>query len=184
MMARALSPEDRVALFHGVLRAMIDVTSPDALVFKHSQQVVAPADYLAACSEDPIVRPGSINVRFFNISNSDGDMLMDTRGLTEIGLHDLQCHFRDLEPDDVSRVLYNTALYIFEKGPVIESDGGGKRTRLEVALPIREFAAGAEAGRARPEPRKAVRRGQQVNHLGMADSHDRTPARSRKLAGP
>jgi hypothetical protein len=82
---------------------------------------VAPADYLAACSEDPIVRPGSINVRFFNISNSDGDMLMDTRGLTEIGLHDLQCHFRDLEPDDVSRVLYNTALYIFEKGPVIES---------------------------------------------------------------
>jgi hypothetical protein len=121
MMARPLPPQDRVSLFHGVLRAMIEVTEPDALVFKHSQQVVAPADYLAACSEDPIFRPGALNVRFFNISNSDGDMLMDTRGMDEIGLHDLQCHFRDLDPNEVSAVLLNTALYIFEKGPVIES---------------------------------------------------------------
>jgi hypothetical protein len=121
MMARALPPRDRVSLFHGVLRATIDVAAPDALVFKHSQQVVAPADYLAACGEDPIFRPGSLNVRFFNISNSDGDMVMDTRGLAEIGLHDLQCHFRDLDPTEVARVLFNTGVYIFEKGPVIES---------------------------------------------------------------
>jgi hypothetical protein len=121
MLARLLPPQDRVALYHGVLRAMIEVTAPDALVFKHSQQVVAPADYLASCADAPICRPGSLNVRFFAISNSDGDMLMDTRGLEEIGLHDLQCHFRDLDPSAVSRVLLNTAVYIFENGPVIES---------------------------------------------------------------
>src|SRR5262245_6938254 len=39
MMARPLSPHDRVRLFHGVLRAMIEESRPDALVFKHSQQV-------------------------------------------------------------------------------------------------------------------------------------------------
>jgi hypothetical protein len=100
---------------------MIEITAPDALVFKHSQQVIAPADYLSACSEDPIFRPGSLNVRFFNLSNSDGDMIMDTRGLQEIGLHDLQCHFRQLDPKEVARVLLNTGLYIFEKGAVIES---------------------------------------------------------------
>lgn len=121
MMARLLPPQDRVSLFHGVLRAMIEVTGPDALVFKHSQQVVAPADYLSACSQPPIFRPGSLNVRFFNISNSDGDMIMDTRGLEEIGLHDVQCHFRELDPNAVSRQLYNIALYIFEKGPIIQS---------------------------------------------------------------
>lgn len=121
MMAQPLPPQVRISLFHGVLRALIEVTAPDALVFKHSQQVVAPADYLAACSEDPIFRPGSLNVRFFNISNSAGDMVMDTRGLEELGLHDLQCHFRDLDPTEVARVLYNTAVYIFDKGPVIES---------------------------------------------------------------
>src|SRR5215510_4960739 len=115
MMARLLPPQERVSLFHGVVRAMTEVTAPDALVFKHSQQVIAPADYLAACSEDPIFRPGSLNVRFFKISNSNSDIIMDTRGLKEIGLHDLQCHFRGLDPDEVSRVLYNTALYIFDK---------------------------------------------------------------------
>ena len=142
MMARLLPPEDRVSLFHGVLRAMIEVSAPDVLVFKHSQQVVTPADYIAACGEAPILRPGSLNVRFFNIANSDGDMVMDTRGLAEIGLHDLQCHFRGLEPKEVARVLFNTALCIFEKGPVIESGqtvegvepGSRWRSQLENSL--------------------------------------------------
>lgn len=121
MMARLPPPQTRVALFHGVLQAVAEVTAPDALVFKHSQQVVAPADYLAACHEAPIHRPGALNVRFFRIANSGGDLVMDTRGLQEVGLHDLQCHFRGLPPNDVSRVLFNTAVYLFENGPVIES---------------------------------------------------------------
>ena len=121
MMARALRPAERLEIFHSVLQAAVETAKPQALVFKHSQQVIAPADYLAAASETPIQRPGSLNVRFFNISNSPGDMIMDTRGLEEIGLHDLQCHFRDLDPNDVGRTLYNLAHYIFENGPVIES---------------------------------------------------------------
>ena len=48
-------------------------------------------------------------------------MLMDTRGLDEIGLHDLQVHFRDLDPNDVSKLLFSTAQYIFENGAVIDS---------------------------------------------------------------
>lgn len=121
MMSRPLPPQDRVWIFHGVLRALIECTTPTALVFKHSQQVIEPADYLESCDEDPILRPGSLNVRFFNIANSDGEKLMDTRGMTEINLPDLQCHFRDLDPEKVGQVLFNTAVYLFEKGPVIES---------------------------------------------------------------
>src|SRR5262245_11282453 len=34
LMARLLPPQDRVSLFHGVLRAIIEETNPDALVFK------------------------------------------------------------------------------------------------------------------------------------------------------
>ena len=121
-MARGFEPTDRVRLFHGVLQAAVEITKPHAIVFGHSQQIVAPDAYLKSCSDDPIKRLGGLNVRFFSISNSDsGDMLMDTRGLDEIGLHDLQCHFHDLDPNDVSQVLLNTALYIFENGPVIES---------------------------------------------------------------
>lgn len=121
MMSRTLPAHDRVHLFHGVLQAVIELTKPIALVFKHTQQVVQPQAYLDRVDDAPIFRPGSLNVRFFNISNSSGDMLMDTRGLSEMGLHDLQCHFRDLDPNEVSALLFNTAVYIFESGPVIES---------------------------------------------------------------
>ena len=120
-MAALFSPRVRVEIFHGVLRALIDSCEPVALVFKHSQQIVSTAAYRAAYKDDPIERPGSLNVRYFTVANSVGDQLMDTRGLDEIGLHDLQCHFRDLDPSRVSSVLYSTALYIFERGPVIES---------------------------------------------------------------
>ena len=122
MMARSLPPADRIRLFHGVLQAVVELSRPHALVFKHSQQVVAPDHYLEACAEDPIQRPGAFNVRFYRISDSDtDDKIMDTRGLEEIGLHDLQCHYRSLDPAEVGRVLFNTALYIYESGPVIES---------------------------------------------------------------
>lgn len=122
MMSRNLLPAERLRLFHGVLQAVIEVSRPHAVVFMHSQQVVAPGYYLEACQEAPIQRPGSFNVRFYRIEDSSaGDMIMDTRGLEEIGLHDLQCHYRGLEPSEVGRVLFNTALYIFEHGPVIES---------------------------------------------------------------
>lgn len=121
MMARGLDAPDRVRLFHGVLQAVIEQTAPNTLVFKHSQQVLDPAAYLGALGDSPIQRPGTLNVRFFKISNSDGDMLMDTRGLDEIGLPDLQCHYRNLDPQSVARLLFNTALYLFEQGAVIES---------------------------------------------------------------
>jgi hypothetical protein len=122
MMARGLEPAERIRLFHGVLQAMVELTKPHAIVFEHSQQIVAPDAYLESCSDDPIQRLGSLNVRFYNINSSAAaDMIMDTRGLDEIGLHDLQCHFRDLDPNAVSQVLFTTARYIFENGPVIKS---------------------------------------------------------------
>lgn len=120
MFARTLEPMDRVMLFHGVLQAVVELTRPVALVFLHSQQIVSAADYLDGCGSEPFYRAGSLNVRLFRIEDS-GDMIMDTRGLSELGLHDLQCHFRKLDPQDVSRVLHGIAAYILENGPVIKS---------------------------------------------------------------
>ena len=121
-MTSTLDPQMRLELFHGVLQAVVELTEPHAIIFLHSSQVVAPDDYLDSCSGPPIERSGALNTRFYSIENSpDGDMIMDTRGLADIGLHDLQCRFRELSPDEVSRVLYSTALYLVENGPVIES---------------------------------------------------------------
>jgi hypothetical protein len=120
-MASPLDPQKRLRLFHSALQAAVETCDPLALVFHHSHQIVDPKDYLDSCVDAPELRPGSINIRFYNISNSDGDMIMDSRGLEEIGLPDLQCHFKQLEPNDVARVLFNTAVYLVEEGDVIES---------------------------------------------------------------
>ena len=73
MTAAPLPPIGRALIFHGVLQAVIEISKPHAIVFKHSQQVVDPSAYLASCGDQPILRPGSLNVRFYNISNSGGD---------------------------------------------------------------------------------------------------------------
>lgn len=121
LMAQQLPPVERLRLFHGVLQAAVEQTQPLALACRQSQQVVRTADYLDAVGDDPVLRPGTLNVRFFNIAETNGDLLMDTRGLAELDLPDLQCHFRDLDPNELSRVLFNTAIYLVEQGPVIES---------------------------------------------------------------
>jgi Domain of unknown function (DUF4261) len=121
MMADELEPQIRLSLFHAILQAAIETAPPQVIIFQHSQQAIKPAKYLACCDLEPILRPGAINVRFFNIANAEGEMLMDARGMEEIGLHDLQCHFRRLDPNDVIGILANTAIYIAQNGAVIAS---------------------------------------------------------------
>ena len=65
---------------------------------------------------------GIANVRLFNISDSETeDILMDTVGLSLLGLPDLQLRFKGLNESEVARLLWNYAYYIFELGDVIES---------------------------------------------------------------
>ena len=48
---------------------------------------------------------GFLNVRVFKVGDNPGEMLMDTLGLAAIGLPDLQCHFRDLDLNEVADLL-------------------------------------------------------------------------------
>lgn len=122
MMSRGNSPSDRLRIFHSTLYALVQMTKPIGMVFKNSSQVIDSQMYLAGLKDDLLLAPGAINVRFYNISNgSSGDMIMDTRGLTEIGLPDLQCHFHDLDPQLVAGKLFSLAQYIIKNGLVIEN---------------------------------------------------------------
>jgi hypothetical protein len=121
MMADGLEPQTRLSLFHALLQAAIEVAQPHVILAQHSEQAIDPQKYLSCCNLAPILRPGALNVRFFNIANTEGEMLMDTRGMTEIGLHDIQCHFRQLDPNDIIGILVDTAVYITENGAVIVS---------------------------------------------------------------
>lgn len=54
-----------------------------------------------------------MNIRFFNIEGTDGDMVVDSYGLYKFGLPDIQYHFHDLTPSAVVNHCFNVAAYIF-----------------------------------------------------------------------
>jgi hypothetical protein len=112
----------RKIIANGLL-ALLETTQVDLIRWAPTQQMLSPADIVERYSDpreigNPVY--GFLNVRFFNISHSNGDMLMDTLGLNALGLTDFQVHYRGLEPDSVGRLLYNLGAYAFEKGDIID----------------------------------------------------------------
>jgi len=58
-----------------------------------------------------------VNVRLFNITGVDSSqILMDTIGLSYFGLPDFQILYKAPYENDIARLLWNSAYYIFEKG--------------------------------------------------------------------
>ncbi len=143
---------ERVALLNTFVATMSAATSPAAIHWIPTRQIVSPADFATAfATEGPSTLQGALNVRLFRIhEREDGtplepeEFIMDTLGLSAVGLDDLQCHFRQLSPDGVGHVLFNTALYLFEQGPVIRGGDSvqglshGERWRCELEDSILE----------------------------------------------
>jgi hypothetical protein len=125
----SIDPRQRIATLRTIIATLVDALSPLAVHSLPSQQLLDPRDLVEAFRQNPGDELyGFVNVRFFKIEGhttgviADYDeTVMDTLGLGAIGLHDLQCQFKHLEATRVGQLLYNTAYYIYEKGPVIES---------------------------------------------------------------
>ena len=122
LMTSPLEYRERLELFQDALAGILEALPALAIHWQPTGQFVNPHRFLEAYQEGGSSRffAGSLNVRFYNISNSPGDMLMDTLGLAALGLPDLQCHYRGLAPGEVAAVLANTGYYIYENGDVIE----------------------------------------------------------------
>ena len=114
LMAHLFIPPQRVSAFLAVLEVLIEHTRPLAVSWPYSQRVTNPEQF------DPSGLDGVINVRFFAISNDEGAMVMDTLGLQVFELPDVQCHYRDFNPSDIASMLFNTAVYLFDSGDVID----------------------------------------------------------------
>lgn len=123
MMSAALPHAKRRQLLAGGLLSVLESQAIDAVYFVETQQFMTPGHLIEEFNlPQQIANPvsGFINVRFFNVANSPGDMVMDTLGLAPFGLTDLQMHFRGLEPNEAARVLQSTAEYVFERGDIID----------------------------------------------------------------
>lgn len=124
MFAHKLPYLQRLELFRKSVAAILEITNPEAIYWIPTQQFIKPQDYLDAQSLPGFdwFFVGFVNVRMFNVQENPNDMVLDTRGLSEIGLTDLQCHFRDLDYQKMIPLLYNTAYYLFTSGNAI-NDG-------------------------------------------------------------
>ncbi len=114
LLASVFTPQQRVTGLMSVVRVLVEQTRPTAIFWPNSQRVTNPLTF------DPDGLDGVINVRFFSVGLDDGAKLMDTVGLDLFELPDLQCHYRDANPADVATMLFNTAVYVFGEGDVID----------------------------------------------------------------
>jgi len=120
--AAGLERKLRNKQFRCFLRAVQEIAPCKAMHWMNTQKIVNPERFVfQQGEEEPQPLYGSINVRLFNIQGTSGDILMDTLGLGVMGLPDIQCHYRGLQPDDVAPILYNVAYYIFQHGDIIKN---------------------------------------------------------------
>lgn len=133
----------RLERFQTVLVTVLRALPCIAIHWVPTAQLVDPSAFLAAAShEGPLTLLGAINVRLFQINEYDDgspldepQVVMDTLGLSALGLDDLQCHFRRLPIDTVGSLLFDTACYLFERGAVIH--GGDSIQGLDPDAPWR-----------------------------------------------
>lgn len=105
--------QERYELITAVLRAVVEVSRPNAIHWEPADCIVAP---------ERLARRLSFycNVRLFEITKPKGNRLMDTIGLDALGLVDAQCLFREVDASKVARWLYQLARQIYAKGDFVK----------------------------------------------------------------
>ena len=63
-----------------------------------------------------------VNIRFFNVPNTN-EFIVDSVGLANIGLSDVQFHFKGMNPNKVANLAYSLARYILNNDDIMIKDG-------------------------------------------------------------
>lgn len=123
MMARGLSHQQRLQLFNQVLRAVLEVAPCDGIYWRSSDKLIEPEAFLKALQDGQDLY-GALNIRLYNIQSEQRrqEMVMDSCGLAALGVPDVQCHFYDMNPNEVAGFLMDIAHYLYEQGDII-TDG-------------------------------------------------------------
>ena len=122
LLSSGLEYQTRLRLFHNSLLAVLEQVDCIGIHWQPSQRIVAPLTYVESKQNNTDKVFPAINVRLFRVENREPDeILMDSIGLAALGLSDVQCHFFGMDTQEVARVIYNSAHYIFENGDVIQN---------------------------------------------------------------
>ncbi|MFN7133560.1 MAG: DUF4261 domain-containing protein, partial [Myxococcales bacterium] len=148
MMGSGLERDERMELFYGFVRAVLDEAPVLALHWLPSQRLVEPRTFLQALHEERPLLAATVNVRMFQPRGGGAEeRVMDTMGLAAFGLPDLQCRFRDRDPGKVAALLYNIAHYVFENGDVLADGNTVPGTEPGEQWPCKRVAASSPPNR-------------------------------------
>jgi hypothetical protein len=102
-LGRDVDSRSRVEAYHAAVLAAVTSTRPLATWWPGSRQAVAPRELTG----DPL--RGLVNVRTVPDATDPELTVTDTLGLTQLGLPDLQCHYRHLHPERMAGLLRGLA---------------------------------------------------------------------------
>ena len=121
LLTRTLEYKQRLSLFMNFLVAVTKATCPDVIYSVYGQKLINPIDLAKIWDkEEKEILYGICNVRLYNLTDIN-EFLMDTVGLNSIGLPDFQIRFKNYEVNEIAKLLWNYAYYIYEHGDVIEN---------------------------------------------------------------
>jgi len=109
--------KERFELLLGLVHSIQVIAPCKAMYWHTSEKLVAPNTYLEAVEIGEKLY-GAVNLRLYN-TGKDKVMIMDTLGLSALGIPDLQCHFYDLDPSEVARDLLVISKYLYDQGDII-----------------------------------------------------------------
>jgi len=121
-MTRTLEYKKRLNLYTDFLFSVTKATAPDVIYSVCGQKLIKPADLIDICNKPEKQLLYSVsNVRFFKLGEANKqEFMMDTIGLNSIGLPDFQILFFDQEPNEIAKLLWNYAYYIYDYGDIIK----------------------------------------------------------------
>lgn len=123
MLAGAMEPHDRQSMLLHYLDALLELYPQTEAVLFHSSVKMLPKERLLDRSAPETIRflQYAVNVRFFRIQGTE-DMLVDSLGMSVLGMPDLQYHFHGMDPNAVVNHAYNMLSYIVDSGSIIQDN--------------------------------------------------------------
>jgi Domain of unknown function (DUF4261) len=124
LMSSPLDHHQRRTILSAVLRAAVRNSNVELVHFIPTMQLVDAQEALMELStQRERISPtyGFLNVRLYRVLESGNDMVLDTLGLSALGLTDVQIHCHDLDANTVANVVRSLGSYLFEHGDVIET---------------------------------------------------------------
>ncbi|AOZ93947.1 DUF4261 domain-containing protein [Paenibacillus crassostreae] len=122
--------KQRFELILGLVQAIEETAPCKAMYWHGSEKLVHPTTYLEAVDLGEKLY-GAVNLRLYS-TGKEKVMIMDTLGLSSLGIPDIQCHFYGMDPSEVARDLLVISKYLYDQGDIIH-DGESIGTSADKA---------------------------------------------------